>query len=77
MSQPLEYYFTLEDYVTYYTGINQCGADKNYWNPAGATTDVCAMSGYFGGTMNVAYSLVNLDPTYSRIYNIQTHSAYL
>lgn len=75
-SQPLFYFFTLQDYRSnVYNGINQCGDDKNYWSGYGSTTAACAMSGYFGGLMNAAYSLVNVDQ-YPRIYNIETHSNY-
>jgi hypothetical protein len=76
-SQPLDYFFTLQDYISgVYNGINQCGNSVNYWSGNGPTTDPCAMSGYFGGLMNVAYSLTNLDTQYSRTYNILTHSNY-
>ncbi|MGI0079903.1 MAG: hypothetical protein ACRECH_09790 [Nitrososphaerales archaeon] len=76
-SQPLEYLFTLQDYYSAsYNAIQQCGEDRNYWSGYSATTVACATSGYFGGLMNAAYLLINLDPSYSRIYNIETHSAY-
>jgi hypothetical protein len=55
-SQPLYYYFTFMDYNNgYYTGINQCGEDKNFWSGYDPITTACSMSGLFGGLMNVYY----------------------
>ncbi|TMI14341.1 hypothetical protein E6H33_08530 [Candidatus Bathyarchaeota archaeon] len=79
-SQPFDYFFTLQDDQsgTFVTAA-QCGNSKNYDSGIGgypSLVNACSMSEIVGGTMDLAYSITNNDPTYTRVYNVKAISSH-
>ncbi len=76
-SQPAQFYFTLEDYSSgVNTSVASCGDAKNDWGVTSNLFYVCSMSAYLSGSMDISWQFLNLDTSYSRVYEFQGIAYY-